>query len=89
MSRAYLQHQKQSDPSWSWKSQFPGIFSNFLSTIDEDVLIKDNTEKYALKLLRESYPEFIGSREEEIFEKYKNVKAVFVFAMSVLSNAHF
>ena len=40
----------------------------------QDELIKDNTERYAIKLLEERYQEeYRGSREEKILRKYKNV----------------
>ena len=72
VSRAFLQHQRKTNPSWSWRDQYDEI-SDFLATMDEDVLIKDNTEKYAMKLLGEKCKDFKGSREEKILEKYKNV----------------
>ena len=72
VSRAFLEHQRKTNPSWSWRDQYPEL-SSFLASIDEDVLIKDNTEKFAMKLLGGKIKDFRGSREEKIFEKYKNV----------------
>ena len=72
ISNAYLQYQRKSDPSWSWRKEFPQL-SSFLDDIDSSDFIKDVLSK-GLEMMKNRYEQFAGSNEERILKKYEKVR---------------
>ena len=67
ISNAYLQYQRKSDPSWSWRKEFPQL-SSFLDDIDSSDFIKDVLPK-GLEMIKNRYEQYAGSNEERILLK--------------------